>query len=641
MMEPTDLRSTIGQLADDLRWLEEHCRRQPELAAHAGTLCLASALTRNVVGPFLEGQPARPLHIAVVGGAGTGKSTVVNFLVGSVVAEANPQAGYTRHPTAFVAADPTVAWPTYIGFLGPLIRLSGDKPANTDEDVYQLKRVPVTTGQDNLLGSFVVWDCPDMTTWSSAVYVRRLLEVAALADVIVYVASDERYNDEVPTQFLHTLIKAGKAVVVVLTKVRESDAAALADHFKREVLGRLPKWPDGTSPAVPVVTFPQMSLAERTDPAGAGSRYRVLLLDHVLKQCESETALRLQTVTNATKYLTTAADGLLDVARRDLAELENWRSAVLAGKAEFEERYRREFLSGEPFRRFDRFRDEVLNQLELPGAGRLMSGFLWVCRLPYYWLRDSVIRWVSRPQFFNLSEHTVLTASLVGWLDKLQAEALRRSDTHPIWKQLSARFDAELAPQVRDRFNRELRSYELKELNELEEAGQRLVGRLTKNPALLYTLRAGKLALDLGVVAGVIYYTWPPGWSLLLIPLGVSLTHQATELAVNAVVERVRGRVRDQRVHLVSETLSTPLADWLVEWPTTGGSRIGQLRQLLRRVPETIRQLAERVQTRASEWAASGSPAPSGTSGLSGSPGSSDSPGPTSPSVVTPLPEHT
>ncbi len=636
MMELTDLRATIGQLADDLRWLEEHCRRQPELSTQAANLCLASALTRNIVGPFLEGQPARPLHLAVVGGAGTGKSTVVNFLVGSVVAETNPQAGYTRHPTAFVTSDPTVAWPTYIGFLGPLNRLSGDKPANTDEDVYQVKRIPVSAGQDNSLGSFVVWDCPDMTTWSSAVYGRRLVEVAALADVVVYVASDERYNDEVPTQFLHTLIRAGKSVVVVLTKVRESDATALAEHFKREVLGRLPKWPDGTSPAVPVVTFPQMSLAERTDPAGAGSRYRVLLLNQILRQCGSETTLRLQTVTNAVKYLTTAADGLLEVARRDLAELENWRSAVLAGKAEFEDRYRREFLSGEPFRRFDRFRDELLNQLELPGVGRLMGSFLWVCRLPYYWLRDSVIRWVSRPQFFNLSEHTVLTASLVGWLDKLQAEALRRCDTHPIWKQISGRFDAELGPQARDHFNRELRSYELKELNELEEAGQRLVGGLTNNPALLYTLRGAKLALDLGVVAGVIYFTWPPGWSLVLIPLGVSATHQATELGITAVVERVRTRVRDHRVHLVSETLSTPLADWLVAWPTTGGSRIGQLQQLLRRVPETIRQLAERVQTRAAEWAESSRPPDSPDP--SRSPSSSDS---MSPPVVASSSERT
>src|SRR5205823_8440914 len=117
--------------------------------------------------------------------------------------------------------------------------------------------------------------------------------------VVVYVASDERYNDEVPTQFLHMIIKAGKAVVVVLTKPREQDAPPLIEHFRQEVLGRLPKLPDGTTPAVPVLTFPQMPMAERTDPAGAGAKHRVQLLNQILVPAESDTAARLRTVTNA------------------------------------------------------------------------------------------------------------------------------------------------------------------------------------------------------------------------------------------------------------------------------------------------------------------------------------------------------
>ena len=88
-------------------------------------------------------------------------------------------------------------------------------------------------------------------------------------------------------------------------------------------------------------------------------------------QCESDEAARARTVTNAAKYLSTAGEGLLDVARRDLAELDAWKSAVLAGKTAFEERYRREYLSGEQFRRFDRYRERLTDLLELPGAGRM------------------------------------------------------------------------------------------------------------------------------------------------------------------------------------------------------------------------------------------------------------------------------
>lgn len=604
-MESTEHRSAVGQLADDLRWLEEHCRQQPDLAENAGTLRLASALTRNVIGPFLEGQPARPLHIAVVGGAGTGKSTVVNFLAGAVVAEANPQAGYTRHPTAYLPAGPAFAWPSYIGFMGPLQRLSAEKPANADEDVYQVKRIPALAATTaSPLADFVIWDCPDMTTWASVSYVNRLLEVAALADVVVYVASDERYNDEVPTQFLHLLIKAGKAVVVVLTKVREENAAALADHFKQEILGRLPRLPDGTAPAVPVITFPQMTARERVDPGGAGAKHRVQLLNQILVQCDGDKATRRRTVTNAAKYLATAGEGLLEVARRDLAEFDAWKASVMMGKAEFEERYRGEFLSGEQFRRIDRYRDELMDLLELPGAGRLVSSLIWGFRAPYRWTRDYVVGLVARPQGFNLSERTVLSAALTGWLDTLQAEALKRAGTHQVWKQIAVRFDSEFGPQARGRFDEQLRSYELKETDELEGAGKGLVARLEQNPALLYTVRGGKFALDMGIVIlGLVLAIGWSWWYLILIPIGVSITHQAAELIVRGVVEKARSRVRHQREELLTTVLTTPLADWLAQWPATGGSSFEKLQQVLHRVPETIRQLEGRVVVKAAEWA--------------------------------------
>src|SRR5207247_9119791 len=107
--------------------------------------------------------------------------------------------------------------------------------------VYQVRRVPVDSNDGELMSSFVVWDCPDMTTWAAAGYASRLIEIAGLADVIVYVASDERYNDAVPTQFLRLLLEVGKPVVVCLTKVKPENAAATLRHFEKEVLSELPR----------------------------------------------------------------------------------------------------------------------------------------------------------------------------------------------------------------------------------------------------------------------------------------------------------------------------------------------------------------------------------------------------------------
>ena len=47
------------------------------------------------------------------------------------------------------------------------------------------------------------------------------------------VLGNERYNDEVPTQFLRMLLRSGKMVVVCLMKMRESDAPAFLAHFQR------------------------------------------------------------------------------------------------------------------------------------------------------------------------------------------------------------------------------------------------------------------------------------------------------------------------------------------------------------------------------------------------------------------------
>src|SRR5262249_17687935 len=157
---------------------------------------------------------------------------------------------FTRHPVAYASAYGTLNWPAGLGFLGSLRRLTGQEPSNLDADVYQVRRVNYAPEQFSVLDRYVVWDCPDMTTWASTGYVARLLEVGGLADVIVYVASDERYNDEVPTQFLRTILQANKNVVVCLVKMGEPNAPAFVAHFKKDVLARMPR------PAVEVIPIP-------------------------------------------------------------------------------------------------------------------------------------------------------------------------------------------------------------------------------------------------------------------------------------------------------------------------------------------------------------------------------------------------
>ncbi len=98
---------------------------------------------------------------------------------------------------------------------------------------------------------------------------------------------------------------------------------------------------------------------------------------------------------------------------------------------------------------------------------------------------------LTRPNTLNIPEGSVLSESLRGWLDSLQAEALRKAGTRPVVEanRGTIRFGA-WAPAAREKFASEYRAFELKETERPEQAGKSLVASVENNPALMYTLRA-------------------------------------------------------------------------------------------------------------------------------------------------------
>ncbi len=598
-MEQAAVRSLTNQLAEDLAWLEQHARGQTHHAAQAGELRYAAALVRNVLAPFLEGQGAAPLHVAVVGGAGAGKSTIANMLCGAVLAESNPQAGFTRHPVAFAPANGAVPWPSSLGFLGTLQRLTKSEPSSLDADVYQLRRVDEDAGQFGVLEKFLVWDCPDMTTWVATGYVPRLLEVAALADVVVYVASDERYNDEVPTQFLNLLLRSGKMVVVCLVKMREADAPAFVAHFQREVLDRSPARPVAT------LTVPQLTPEQVTDPCRKAPAYRVPLVNQIFVLGEPVATARQRTLRAATAYLTSHQQHLLSVARDDLLALEGWRQLVRVGQAEFDDRYRREFLAAERLHRFDEALVRLLELLELPGVGRFASLALGVLRMPYTWTKQLFSSVLARPETTNMPERQVLESALTGWIDHFRKEAARNAAAHALWQHVLTGFNAGLDKQIKERFNESFRGFQLGLGDEVERTARAIYEDLEKNPVALNAFRGTKFGVE---VAGTIAAVTATVLSVGIGPLGLGLAAAVAPLSASVVqmlveffgkqyVEFHREQTRARQQALVMQHISLPLSDWLTRWPTTGGSEYERLQLVLQRFPQNLQQLHAAVES--------------------------------------------
>ncbi|HMF14658.1 MAG TPA: GTPase [Gemmataceae bacterium] len=588
-MDNIAFRDLSKQLADDFAWLEEHCRRRPEQGMEAGQLRLAASLVRNVIGPFLDNQPVKPLHVVVVGGAGAGKSTVANMLSGDVAAEANPQAGFTRHPIAYTSTNGPLSWAGHVGFLGPLQRMQQPGPSSLDDDVYQVRRVPAEAHTSALLQDYVVWDCPDMTTWAAGNYVHRLLEVAGLADILIYVASDERYNDELPTQFLQLLLWTGKPVVACLMKMQEPDAPAMVAHFQQEVLRKL-------SPKVVSCQFvPFLTPDERTDPVRKAPRYRIPLLNQVAVLGGNADAARRRSVQGAARFLQAGCERLIAAARQDVAALDQWQKVVQSGQVEFDNRYRREFLASEKLYRFDEAMVRLMDLLELPGVGKVVSTTLWVLRTPYRLLKGAVVKAVSRPEYASLPERSVLEEAFAGWLDLLRKEAVRRGPTHPLWEHVEKGFGTGLADAARERFEQGLRAFQLAQGDEVDRTARAIYEELEKNPAKLNTLRGVKLTFDLGAIGGTIA-SGGIGWhDLILVPVVASITHQLVELLGKQYVENQREMARQRQAALMAQYVSNPAAEWLTKWPATGGSEFERLQLALRRIPPAVHELEAAV----------------------------------------------
>ncbi len=593
-METLSARALTSQLADDLSWLEQHCRQQAGQAFAVARLRLAAALVRNCIGPWLDDQPPVPLHVVVVGGAGAGKSTVANLLSGAPAAEANPQAGFTRHPIAYTSTNGPLTWAGHLGFLGALQRLAQPQPSSIDEDVYQVRRVPPDPASFDLLKDFIVWDCPDMTTWASSGYIPRLLEAAALADVLVYVASDERYNDEVPTQFLHLLLQSGKPVVVCLVKMREADAPALVAHFQKDVLGHLT--PPIGGGVVGTLAIPYLSPEQLADPARTAGRYRVPLLNQVAVLGSPPAAARRRSVTGASGFLVRHLDTLLGVARADLAALERWQAVVTAGKAEFDSRYVREYLTSEKFRGFDEALVRLMELLELPGLGKVLSGTLWVLRTPYRLLKGVLGKAMSRPEAAGRPEMPILEEALAGWIDLLRKEAARHAGDHPLWAHVAGGFhDGRLAERVHEEFQKDYRAFQAGLRVEVDRTARSIYEELEKRPGVLNTLRGSKFALDMAAIAGTLAAGGINWHDFILVPIVASLTHQLVELLGKQVVDAQREQTRERQEALMKQYVSGPLAGWLTEWPATGGSSFERLQVALRRIPTAVRELEARV----------------------------------------------
>jgi hypothetical protein len=586
------LREALHQLGDDLAWLEEHAAKNPVDGPDGCRLALAASLVRNCLVPFLNDVQRGPLHVAVVGGAGTGKSTLVNFILGQAVAETNAQAGYTRHPVGYLTQSPGIEPSATEWFGGRLRRLAATEPSNVDQDAYQIR--PVTASVAGLDHAMVVWDCPDMTTWLARHYVRRLIEAIGLADIVVYVASDERYNDATPTQFLQLILQGGKSVVACLVKMQERQAATLVEHFRQEVIAKMPE----CTKVAACVAIPYLPSEVLDDPAGAGAAFRRPLSDALRWWFERPAETRQAVARGAVEYIERYQETMLAVAKADLQALQGWNQLVSRGMDQFTDRYFKEYLSAERFPRFDEALVRLLKLIELPGAGQFVSGALKVVRTPYRLVMWGWNKWRNPAPIAGMPETPVLRAALSACLEGLRYQAVSQAHSHHLWARVKTGFEGNLTAQVENELEAALRGYQVRLQTEVEGTARAIYEDLEKNPVALNTLRGVKFSLDAASIGGTLALGGLNWLDLVLVPLAASAAQALTERLGREYVDRQRESARTRQQQLFRDCVVQPLTEWLSRWPATGGSSLERLQLTVERVPHRIKQIGDAVRQR-------------------------------------------
>ena len=176
---------------------------------------LAKELSRGLAVIRYKAKTTTP-WVIFLGGTGTGKSTLFNVLCGSELSIAGVERPKTFGPVAY--AHETVEWKEAFPF--PNMRVDSCSPA--ESSVRPGSGVPgcltIIPHNRKRLSHLVIVDTPDVDSVEEQ---NRLIaeDLYLLSDVVIFVASPEKYADEIPVQVLHRVIEDHKPVYYLLNKV--------------------------------------------------------------------------------------------------------------------------------------------------------------------------------------------------------------------------------------------------------------------------------------------------------------------------------------------------------------------------------------------------------------------------------------
>jgi energy-coupling factor transporter ATP-binding protein EcfA2 len=212
----TKAKITKADISKVISLLEE--LRYPGLTPDSKILPVLAEGLRELLPAMVYKEARSSLWAVIMGGTGTGKSAIFNALCGVGVSASGVERPKTSGTIGYVHEDEDILEGFPFPSIEPILMSRRDLrgPLSGTRGIFQ-----AVTHSDEALRHLVLVDTPDLDSLEP--YNRLTAQrFSLLADVIVFVTSQEKYADETPSAFIKREAAEGKACLVILNKISEN-----------------------------------------------------------------------------------------------------------------------------------------------------------------------------------------------------------------------------------------------------------------------------------------------------------------------------------------------------------------------------------------------------------------------------------
>lgn len=498
-----------------------------------------------------------PLQVAVIGPTQSGKSTVVNLLMGTQAAESHPLAGFTRHAQGFTSEQITESLHSEVDQLLlnwtclPLEQLDKQRL-----DCYALTQIDTTAIFSDK--PCVIWDTPDFDSVSSREYRSTVPQLCAISDLVILVVSKEKYADQTVWQILEMIAPINRPLVICINKTSPDTAEIITSSVKNKLKKAHIAYDS-------IITLPYTETDELLwSDASQNLRKKVHEALPNAPQISSPALLKNKLKGDWKRWLTPI--------RQEVDAEKAWQNEVKQATANTLEIYNRDYLKNPQHAdTLQKAIIQLLTLLEIPGIASTLATARQIVTWPG---RKIVSLWQEQRQSKlpdNTADHeeTVINEAVQHTLRTLQnnlMEAISGTDQDALWHRALIQQLQQETPAIINRSGDAIKNHQVAFEPEIDAAAERLYLYLQDHPVALNSLRAARITTDAAAVVFTIKSGGINAYDLAVAPAILSFTSFLTESAVGGYMRTVEKELKQKQLasvkqHVIDQLLKPELSE--------------------------------------------------------------------------------